>query len=110
MGPFGGGMSTGQFLGYELIMGLMREQQRQAYLKNQLQIQQQLGTDQARIAQLQQELAAQDKKVAEVQAKAPPMESIDQNTLKQLTQKLEEQQKEIEQLKAENGGNKGPFR
>lgn len=94
---YGGGMSTGTYLGLSLIETLIREQQRQAYLKQQLQIQQQLGNDQAKIQQLQTELQAQNAKVDGIKAKAPPM-SDDQ--VAQLQKQLAEQQKQIEELKA----------
>jgi len=57
------GISTGTYLGISLVETLIREQQRQAYLQQQLRTQQELGRDQAAIAQLQAELAAQNSKV-----------------------------------------------
>lgn len=96
--PFGGGMSTGTYLGFSLIEALIREQQRQAYLQQQLRVQQQLGTDQAMIAKLQAEVQAQDAKVNDMKAKAPP---VDDATYKKLQEQLLAQQQEIEKLKAE---------
>ena len=57
MSPFGYGygygISPGAYLGLTLAETLLREQQRQAYLEQQLRTQQQLGQDQAMIQQLQ---------------------------------------------------------
>lgn len=96
--PFGGGMSSGTYLGLSLMESLIREQQRQAYLQQQLRTQRELGRDQAQIQQLQAELAAQDAKVDSLKAKAPPM---DEATIQKLQQQLLEQQKQIDALKAE---------
>lgn len=96
--PFGGGMSTGTYLGFSLLEALIREQQRQAYLQQQLRVQQQLGTDQAMIAKLQAEVQAQDVKVNDMKAKAPP---VDDATYKKLQEQLLAQQQEIEKLKSE---------
>jgi len=41
------GISTGTYLGISLVETLIREQQRQAYLQQQLRTQQELGRDQA---------------------------------------------------------------
>merc|ERR1719300_2325243 len=105
----GGGINTGLFLGAELAQSFLREQQRQAYLQQQLRTQQELGADQAQIAQLQQALAAQNAKVealaAQNQAAAPaqaapraaqPLSPAEQ----QLMMQLAEQREEIEALKA----------
>jgi hypothetical protein len=82
----------------------MREQQRQAYLQQQLRTQQQLGQDQAAIQQLQNELNQQNLKVdamkqqgAESNTGAATEKDIE--ALK-LRLQLMEQEKEIAQLKA----------
>merc|ERR1719379_3197168 len=56
----GGGSGVGLYLGLSVAEAFLREQQRQAYLQQQLKTQQQLGADQAAIQQLQQELAMQN--------------------------------------------------
>lgn len=104
--PFGG-MNTGTYLGFSLIESLIREQQRQAYLQRQLDMQRQLGTDQAQIAMLQSELAKQSQKVDGIKAQAPKDLDMNSDAVKQLQAKLESQQKEIDaqnaQIKALQG-------
>jgi Tfp pilus assembly protein PilN len=59
-GGYGFGLSPGQFLGLsalELAESIQRENRRQAYLKQQLEVQQQLGKDQAQIDALSKQLA-----------------------------------------------------
>ena len=72
MSPFGYGygygISPGAYLGLTLAETLLREQQRQAYLEQQLRTQQQLGQDQAMIQQLQTALAEQSAKVEGLRA------------------------------------------
>jgi len=105
--PFGGGISPGAYLGLSLVETLVREQQRQAYLQQQLRTQQQLGADQAMIQQLQADLAAQNAKVEglKLQQQSPgtapvPAPPTDSGSVQLLQQQLLEQQKEIEALKA----------
>lgn len=105
----GGGNGLGLYLGLSVAETFLREQQRQAYLQQQLRTQQQLGADQAAIQALQNELAAQNAKVeglraqqtgqqpGSLQQQAAPGET--EATL-QLRLQLLEQQKEIEALKA----------
>lgn len=99
--PFGGGMSTGTFLGIELVSAILREQSRQAAIKRELAIQQQLGQDSAKIAELQAQLQAQNSKVDALQAKAPPGTNFDQQSMQKMQDQLMAQQKELETLKAE---------
>ncbi len=59
-GGYGFGLTPGQFIGLsaiELAESIARENRRQAYLKQQLEVQQQLGKDQAQIDALQRQLA-----------------------------------------------------
>ena len=59
-GGYGFGLTPGQFLGLsaiELAESIARENRRQAYLKQQLEVQQQLGKDQAQIDALSKQLA-----------------------------------------------------
>ena len=66
MSPFGYGygygISPGAYLGLTLAETLLREQQRQAYLEQQLRTQQQLGQDQAMIQQLRTMLHLRDRR------------------------------------------------
>jgi len=103
----GGGISTGTYLGLSLAETFIREQQRQAYLQQQLRTQQELGRDQAQIQQLQQELAAQNAKVEGIRAQqaagggsatAPAAPSTDAETVKLLQQQLIQQQQQIQEL------------
>ena len=107
-GMYGGGFGgngAGLYLGLSLAESFLREQQRQAYLQQQLRMQQQLGADQQAIQQLQNELAAQNAKVEGLKQQnggvAPAMDADTEATLK-LKLQLMEQQKELEQLKAAN--------
>ena len=59
----GFGISPGAYLGLSLAETLIRENQRQAYLQQQLRTQQELGRDQAEIAMLQRALAEQNAKI-----------------------------------------------
>ena len=103
----GGGNGMGLYLGLSLAETFLREQQRQAYLQQQLRVQQELGQDQAAIQSLQAQLAAQNEKMAGLQQQnggvAPKVDAETEATLK-LKLQLIEQQKELEQLKAANGG------
>mmetsp|Transcript_22086 Transcript_22086/g.34618 ORF Transcript_22086/g.34618 Transcript_22086/m.34618 type:complete len:258 (+) Transcript_22086:219-992(+) len=68
---YGGGVSTGTFLAMsaiELGAAMHREQQRQAYLQQQMQMAQQLGKDQAQIEMLSKQLAETNAKMAEIEA------------------------------------------
>ena len=59
-GGYGFGLTPGQFLGLsaiELAQPIERENRRRAYLEQQMQIQRQLGKDQAEIDALQKQLA-----------------------------------------------------
>ena len=85
----------------------MREQQRQAYLQQQLRTQQQLGQDQAAIQSLQRELEQQNLKV-EAMKQAGAENNIGAATEKdiealKLRLQLMQQEKEIAQLKAAQG-------
>merc|ERR1711920_991552 len=102
--PFGG-ISTGAYLGLSIVETLIREQQRQAYLQQQLRTQQELGRDQAMIQQLQADLAAQNAEVDSLKAQraaggAAPTPSTETGSVQLLQQQLIEQQKQIEALKA----------
>merc|ERR1719327_335821 len=108
MSPFGFGISPGAYLGLSLAEAFVREQQRQAFLEQQLRTAQELGQDKAMIAQLQSQLNEQNGKVeairarqaaeggdapASAPAKAPTTES-------EAIKLLQEQQAEIAALKA----------
>jgi len=75
-GGYGYGISTSQFIGLsalELASSIQRENRRQAYLQQQLQVQQQLGKDQAQIDMLSKQLAETNAKMsamADVQKQA----------------------------------------
>ena len=112
MSPFGFGISPGAYLGLSLAELFVREQQRQAFLEQQLRTAQELGQDQAMIAQLQSQLNEQNGKVeairarqaaeggdapASAPAKAPSTES---EAIQLLQKQLQEQQAEIAALKA----------
>merc|ERR1719440_440800 len=95
---YGGGNGLGLYLGISVAETFLREQQRQAYL------QQQLGPDQAAIQQLQGELQAQNAKVAALQAQGgasntTPMNSEADIEALKLKLQLAEKEKEIEMLK-----------
>merc|ERR1712113_233414 len=102
--PFGGGISTSAYLGLSLVETLIREQQRQAYLQQQLRTQQELGRDQAMIQQLQADIAAQNAKVDSLKAQQAAggalTPSTESGSVQLLQQQLIEQQKQIEALKA----------
>jgi len=114
-GGYGMGMSNsgmGLLVGVELANAFLKEQQRQAYLQQQLKVQQQLGADSAQIAELQRQLAAQNAKVeglaaqkaAEQGAPTPaqpvfPAQMASEEQLK-LQLAVLQQQKELEALKA----------
>jgi hypothetical protein len=107
--PFGFGMSPGSYLGYSLAEAFIREQQRQAYLQQQLAVQQQLGQDQQAIAQLQQALTAQNAKVEALKLQQPGNDGAtisdtsnsDSERIRQLQKEVTEQQKEIEAFRAQ---------
>jgi len=102
----GGGINTGAFLGFEVVEMFIKEQQRQAYLKQQLATQQQLGADKAAIESLQRQLSEQNAKVDGLRAQQPagsaPPAGAPAPTEEQLKLQLQvlQQQKELEQLKA----------
>jgi len=102
-GGYGGGNGMGLYLGLSLAETFLREQQRQAYLQQQLATQRQLGADQAAIQQLQMQLQEQNAKVAGLTQQnggvAPKVDAETEATLK-LKIQLAEQQKELEALKA----------
>ena len=106
----GGGNGMGLYLGLSLAETFLREQQRQAYLQQQLRVQQQLGQDQAAIASLQSQLSAQNAKMSDLKEKnggvAPAVDAETEATLKLKLQMIE-QQKELEQLKAANAAKEG---
>merc|ERR1719152_189194 len=97
----GGGM--GLLIGAELAEAFIKEQQRQAYLKQQLATQQQLGADQAQIQALQKQLAEQNAKVDALAAQknSAPQQVATGPTEEQLRMQLQamENQKELELLK-----------
>lgn len=107
-GGFGGGMSTGTYLGLSLAESFIREQQRQTYLQQQLRTQQELGRDQAQIAELQRALSEQNAKVdglraqqaqgGQAPAAAPAAAPVDAETVRMLQQQLLQQQQQIQQL------------
>merc|ERR1719379_2985271 len=100
----GGGNGVGLYLGLSVAEAFLREQQRQAYLQQQLKTQQQLGADQAAIQQLQQELAMQNAKVEALKSQGGSTNTapVSQETEEILKLKLQllEQQKEMQALKA----------
>ena len=110
MSPFGYGygygISPGAYLGLTLAETLLREQQRQAYLEQQLRTQQQLGQDQAMIQQLQTALAEQSAKVEGLRAQgggggggaAAPAQTADQVQIERLTRELAEQKAALQKL------------
>merc|ERR1719353_1211253 len=69
-GPFG--LSTGS-VGLDVGIGvaemLIREQQRQAFLQNQIQVQRELGRDAATISELQREVEIGNSRLAELEQK-----------------------------------------
>jgi hypothetical protein len=99
---YGYGISPGAYLGLSLVEALIREQERQAYLQQQLRTQLELGRDQAKIAELQRQLADQSAKVEGLRSQqadrgsAPDRE--DAETIRKLQKQLRLQQREIEQL------------
>jgi len=103
-GMGGGGM--GMYMGLSIAEAFLREQQRQAYLQQQLKVQQQLGADQAKIAELQAQLTAQNEKVnalaaqkdAAPNAPAQQMAAPGEDQLRLQLQVLQ-QQKELEMLR-----------
>ena len=112
MGGYGmGGPGIGTYLGLSLAEAFLREQQRQAFLQQQLRQAQQLGQDQAAIANLQQQLSEQNAKVESMRSQAqgqlppgsastmPPQAPGETEATMQLKMQLLEQQKEIEALR-----------
>ena len=104
---YGYGISPGAYLGLTLAETLLREQQRQAYLEQQLRTQQQLGQDQAMIQQLQTALAEQSAKVEGLRAQggggggaaaAAPALTADQAQIERLTRELAEQKAALQKL------------
>ena len=103
---YGYGISPGAYLGLTLAETLLREQQRQAYLEQQLRTQQQLGQDQAMIQQLQTALAEQSAKVEGLRAQgggggggaAAPAQTADQAQIERLTRELAEQKAALQKL------------
>jgi len=105
-GGFGGGGGAGLYLGLSVAEAFLREQQRQAFLQQQLKQAQEIGQDKAAIAQLQQQLALQDAKVEQMKAQqaaggngaaAPQMSEAEQ--IARLKQQLAEQQLLLEKAK-----------
>jgi len=102
----GGGSGLGMYMGLSIAEAFLREQQRQAYLQQQLKVQQQLGADSAKIAELQAQLAAQNEKVSALAAQkdanpsapAQQMAAPGEEQLKLQLQVLQ-QQKELEMLR-----------
>jgi len=100
---YGGGNGLGLYLGLSLAETFVREQQRQAFLQQQLRTQQELGRDQQAIADLQRQLAEQNAKVdalraqgATAPASAPLTEA---QQIEMLKAQLAAQQNEIANLK-----------
>jgi len=109
---YGGGPGFGTYLGLSLAESFIREQQRQAFLEQQLRTQQELGRDQAQIAALQQQLEVQKSRVdiirsqqdgapsANMASQMETMPAEERAAFEQLMQQLKAQQQEIENLKA----------
>ncbi len=113
---YGFGLSpggAGLYLGLSFAETLLREQQRQAFLEQQLRTQQELGRDQAAIESLSRELAEQRAKVnslnqqgaqlppgSQLPAGVAPGAATDSEAIMLLKQQLAKQAAEIEQLKA----------
>ena len=107
-GGYGGG-GTGLYLGLSVAEMFLREQQRQAYLQQQLRTQQELGKDQALIQSLQTQLAEQNAKVdglAKQQQQggagasvAPQVAPGESEAMLQLRLQVLQQQKELELMK-----------
>lgn len=109
---YGGGPGFGTYLGLSLAESFIREQQRQAFLEQQLRTQQELGRDQAQIAALQQQLEVQKSRVdilksqqdgapsSSMSTQMDQMPAEERAAFEQLMQQLQSQQKEIESLKA----------
>ena len=104
---YGGGNGVGLYLGLSLAETFIREQQRQAFLQQQLRTQQELGADQAQIQLLRQELEAQNAKVDSLRSQqggapslSPQAAPGESEAVRQLQQQLLQQQKELESLKA----------
>merc|ERR1719152_641281 len=100
-----GGNGLGLFVGLEVAEMFLKEQQRQAYLQQQLKTQQQLGADKAAIESLQRQLAEQNAKVDSLRAQQPPPPpgqaapaAMSEDQLK-LQLQLIQQQKELEMMK-----------
>mmetsp|Transcript_10824 Transcript_10824/g.28407 ORF Transcript_10824/g.28407 Transcript_10824/m.28407 type:complete len:164 (+) Transcript_10824:1-492(+) len=116
-GLFGGfpGGGTGMMIGAELLKTFMQEQERQAQLKEQLKIQEQLGTDTTKIAELQKMLAEQNAKMDALAAQksalpqpaAAPAAAPGAPSEEQLKLQLElvQQQKQLEALKQQGASN-----
>mmetsp|Transcript_26329 Transcript_26329/g.43721 ORF Transcript_26329/g.43721 Transcript_26329/m.43721 type:complete len:254 (+) Transcript_26329:67-828(+) len=101
-----GGAGMGLLIGAELAEAFLKEQQRQAYIQQQLKVQQQLGTDQAKIQELQRQLAEQNAKVdalAAQKAAAPVSSATPQQAPSEAQLQLQlqvlQQQRELEVMK-----------
>ena len=89
-GGFGFGYNPALSLGLTLTDVFIREQQRQAYLQQQLETQRQLGQDQAKIAALTAEVQAQEQRMALInqQAKANPNMKYDENMQREIESRV----------------------
>jgi len=107
---YGGGSGLGLYMGLSFAEALLREQQRQAFLQQQLRQAEQLGQDKAAIAALQSQLAQQENRIEQMKAQgtnsaapAPsafPAGGPQDDAVAQLKAQLEAQQREINALKA----------
>lgn len=88
----------GLYLGLSLAETFLREQQRQVELQRQLKMQQELGRDQAAIANLERQLAEQNSKVEQLrmqQASTPQPANTDAQSMEMLKAQLAAQQQQI---------------
>jgi len=93
----GFGISPGAYLGLSLAETLIRENQRQAYLQQQLRTQQELGRDEAEIAMLQRALAEQNAKIEGLKSQQSGSDSGGDD-VSRLKEQLRRQEDEIRSL------------
>lgn len=92
-------------VGMSVAESFIREQQRQAYLQQQLRTQQELGRDQEAIRNLQMQLAEQNAKVESLRAQqgnsasAPAAAPAESEAMMKLRLQLMQQEKELELVK-----------
>lgn len=71
--PMGGGMGMGTttaLMGLSLLDAIVEEQRRAAIMRQQLEMQKELGKNQGEMAALKAQLEAQERKIADMQAQA----------------------------------------